>query len=142
MLKAISLWQPWASLWLSPRKIHETRDWSTRFRGVLLVHAAKRLERDVDVDLDDILNLQFGPDWRKELPTGAIIGRVELVDCWRTEDIRPQVTAEDLACGDFSPGRFAWERLGADRFVTPIPYRGKQGLFDVPAEVVAEARTA
>ena len=42
-MKAISLWQPWGSLWLSPAKRHETRHWQTRHRGKLLVHAAKKL---------------------------------------------------------------------------------------------------
>jgi hypothetical protein len=40
-MKAISLWQPWASLWCSPRKIHETRHWPTNNRGWMLVHAAQ-----------------------------------------------------------------------------------------------------
>src|SRR6266851_1649200 len=48
-MKGISLWQPWASLWCSRRKVHETRHWRCRHRGWLLVHAAKRFEKDFDL---------------------------------------------------------------------------------------------
>jgi activating signal cointegrator 1 len=48
-MKAISLWQPWASLWFTDSKIHETRHWSTRHRGPLYVHAAKRPIRESDL---------------------------------------------------------------------------------------------
>lgn len=42
-MKAISLWQPWASLWLTPRKIHETRPRRWNHSGWLAVHASKTL---------------------------------------------------------------------------------------------------
>lgn len=147
-LKALSLWQPWGSLWLSPNKRHETRHWKTSHRGRLLVHAAKRIEKDVDSELDDILSSEFGNHWGIELPTGAIIGMVDLVDVVSTNTLyggcfNPEfskLTDEDrtdMECGDFSPDRFGWRRGTYWRFPEPIPYRGRQMLFDVPREVVA-----
>ncbi len=44
-IKAISLWQPWASLVAAHVKRHETRHWSTEYRGLLAIHAAKTLDR-------------------------------------------------------------------------------------------------
>lgn len=41
-MRAISLWQPWASLVVLGAKKIETRHWSTNYRGPLLIHAAKR----------------------------------------------------------------------------------------------------
>ncbi|TRU31740.1 MAG: ASCH domain-containing protein [Microcystis aeruginosa Ma_QC_B_20070730_S2] len=41
-MKAISLWQPWASLVANGLKLYETRGWPTKYRGVLAIHAAKR----------------------------------------------------------------------------------------------------
>jgi activating signal cointegrator 1 len=73
-LKAISMWQPWGSLWLSPNKPHETRHGQTRHRGRLLVHAAKKLVKDVDAEL--AVENEFGRRWQMDLPTGAIIGMV------------------------------------------------------------------
>jgi hypothetical protein len=52
-MKAISLWQPWASLlFTTPRaKLHETRHWPTSYRGLLYIHAAKRPMRARDVPM-------------------------------------------------------------------------------------------
>jgi hypothetical protein len=41
-VKALTLWQPWASLIALERKLVETRSWSTSYRGPLAIHAAKR----------------------------------------------------------------------------------------------------
>jgi hypothetical protein len=96
-MRAISLWQPWASLIPLGAKKIETRSWSTKYRGPLLIHAAKRWTLDQEVLLS-VWNFQsaLGPlvgkpmdltahSWpgvRKDnLPFGAIIGLVDLVDC-------------------------------------------------------------
>lgn len=41
-MKAISLWQPWASLWMAGRKRFETRHWETKHRGALANAISKR----------------------------------------------------------------------------------------------------
>ncbi len=41
-MKAISLWQPWATLVALGIKQTETRHWATKHRGQLAIHAAKR----------------------------------------------------------------------------------------------------
>jgi hypothetical protein len=140
-LKALSLWQPWASLWLSPRKRHETRHWPTTYRGLLLVHAAKKIVKDIHPGdlLGAIIDDEFGPHWAMELPTGALIGVLNLVAIVPTETLpREQLAIKDFYCGDFSAERFAWRRGAYRRFAAPIPYRGHQGLFYVPYAVVAE----
>ena len=42
-MKALTLWQPWASLVALGVKTIETRSWSTTYRGPLAIHAAKRV---------------------------------------------------------------------------------------------------
>ena len=44
-LWAISLWQPWATLWVLQEKVYETRSWQTPAKVLprrMLVHAALR----------------------------------------------------------------------------------------------------
>jgi activating signal cointegrator 1 len=147
-MKALSLWQPWASLWCSDRKVHETRHWPTRFRGLLLVHAAKRFEKGFDHDdpLALILRAEFGVGWQTRLPTGALIGAVKIIACKRTEDVTSKWAPEpvpisrwdDYQCGDFADGRFAFERGQFCRFDRPIPWRGAQGFFEVPDGVLGD----
>lgn len=137
-MKAISLWQPWASLWCSDAKVHETRHWSTSHRGWLVVHAAKRKIDDFSGDrLDEICSGLFGNHWGMDLPRGALIGVVRLVRCVST-DTMPigHQSTDDYECGDFSPGRYAWARANFQVFASPIPYRGQQSVFDVPDSIL------
>jgi hypothetical protein len=46
-MKCISLHQPWASLVVVGAKRYETRHWSTAVRGQILIHAAKKWNRDL-----------------------------------------------------------------------------------------------
>jgi hypothetical protein len=135
--KAISMWQPWASLWLTGRKLHETRGRALHHRGWMLVQAAKRFERDITAGtpLREILDDEFGGHWGLDLPTGAIIGAVEVVACHRVEDVIKAISADDFHCGNYGPGRFAIERRGVKRFARPIPWRGMQAVpFEVPGD--------
>lgn len=49
-IKALSLWQPWASLIAIGAKKIETRGWSTKYRGPLVICSAKRPASRYDVD--------------------------------------------------------------------------------------------
>ncbi len=140
-MKAISLWQPWASLWCSPAKLHETRHWPINHRGWLLVHAAKRaIPPHLGDELEDICDGTFGNGWHKSLPLGAIVGMVNLAECISTGAMPEghELTA-DYLCGNFQPGRWAWRRLDFVVFKNPRPFRGQQGLFEVPDDVVEYA---
>src|SRR5581483_2986656 len=137
-MKAISLWQPWASLWLTDAKIHETRHWPTSHRGLLLVHAAKRQIDDYDGDrIDEICEGIWGNHWGQDLPRGALIGTVNLVDCVRVETMQAgHHETDDYECGNFADGRYAWRRDAFRLFQQPIPYRGQQGFFEVPDDIL------
>lgn len=129
-MKALSLWQPWASLWASGRKTYETRDWSTPYRGPLAIHAAKTLRIDLSEELQEILEDEFGDRWQVKLPTGALIAACELADCMPTEHLH--VDPEERAQGNFTRGRYAWGVMNLRALDPPIPFRGQMGLFDVP----------
>ena len=139
-MKAISLWQPWASLWLSGRKIHETRHWHIRNQWKdwtpgqrMAVHAAKKFVKDIDPeeDLRKILDDQFGGHWAMDLPTGALIGTIAVMDCV-SAGLIPDLDEDDRECGNFADGRWAWRGADPIIFPHPIPWRGSQGIFNVP----------
>jgi len=135
-MKAISLWQPWASLWLTERKKHETRHWQTAHRGWLVVHAAKKFPKNLDDELIEVLEDEFGGHWGIDLPTGAILGAVHLDRIVSTNTGVP-AHEDDQACGNWAPDRFGWFASCAVRLAEPIAYRGMQGLFDVPDTAIA-----
>jgi hypothetical protein len=72
--KAFSVRQPWAPLILHGGKNVENRSQRTNYRGMVGIHASKTMRKS--------LVREYGLD-PETLPTGVVIGLVELVDCVR-----------------------------------------------------------
>lgn len=64
------------------------------------------------------------------LPRGAVIGTVEIVDCVPVEELVDSLDNRERLLGDYSPGRFAWVLQNPVMFKTPIPAHGKQGWWN------------
>lgn len=129
MTKALSLWQPWASLIAVGAKQYETRSWATKYRGPLIIHASKTTQIDwTDRKfMNRLTNVGLNI---KELPTGCGLCLVNLVAIYRTEEIAPYLSEQELAFGNYSPGRAAWKLEIVRVFNKPVPGRGAQGLFE------------
>jgi hypothetical protein len=154
-MKAISLWQPWASAVAMRAKRIETRSWSTCYRGPLAIHAAKRCVKSELIDLFSQKHWQVALRiWPSErelypkvlpweiLPFGAIVATCRLADCVPSARFgllaldNPYITTDgywtERQMGNFGPGRWAWLLNDVRPLARPIPYRGSRGLFDVP----------
>jgi ASCH domain len=133
LFRALSVRQPWAWALIygvkRPKRI-ENRSWSTRHRGDLVIHASKGLvdwqSRSLDrwreeiPDLPDLLAEPF------ERHFGCLYGLLDLVDDLPFSEVQDQPFAEGPRC---------W--ITEDpRPIEPVPYRGQQGFFDVPADLV------
>lgn len=126
--KAISLWNPWAVFWVHGIKKYETRSWDLKYDGPLLIHAAKRIERIEDHYFHSALEI-LGMEY-DDLPRGAIIGKCDrIISKMITEFNRPDDPLE-MALGNFRVCRFMWEPVNMQTLETPIPARGKQGLWN------------
>ncbi len=139
-MKGFSLWQPWASLMGAGLKTIETRSWPTRYRGPLAIHAAKRLMTREEKGLIYLWACRglVPAEWIDEpLPYGAILAVVELVGCIQTEDTFPGPREE--AFGNYGPGRWAWITRNLRPLPKAIPYRGAQGLFEIPDSIMSIA---
>lgn len=122
-MKALTLTQPWATLVISGRKRVETRSWSTSIRDRIAIHAAKSMpwwaiEVAVEFGLDAHL-----------LPRGAVLGTVAIADVLPTEEIRDALSDQELAYGEYSPGRFAWLLEDPHALETPVPSTGALGFW-------------
>lgn len=121
--RALAVRQPWASAIIHLGKDIENRDWPTRYRGPVCIHASKGLKDD---DLSDFhatvqarnVSLVGKPElYFPEEPQGGIIGVAEIVDCVERSD---------------SPwffGRFGFVLRNAHP-VPFIPVKGALGFFD------------
>jgi hypothetical protein len=76
-VKILSIRQPWASLITHGLKDVENRTWSTKYRGLVLIHASQ----NEDKISSDELQRRFGVNAPKLRPTGGVIGVVDIVDC-------------------------------------------------------------
>jgi hypothetical protein len=67
-VKALSIKQPWVWLIVNGHKDVENRNWPTRFRGRLLVHAGKKVDRGALEDLRAGIYPVTGHPHRFDLP--------------------------------------------------------------------------
>jgi hypothetical protein len=135
-VKALTLWQPYATLIALGHKRVETRSWSTEYRGPIAIHAAQREMKPDDieellwlgelhgVELPDLLDLASA--W----PLGKVVCTADLVDCREmTEAMIEDLSPLELDVGNWTPGRFAWVLENVVP-LHPVAARGKQGLWD------------
>lgn len=108
-MKALTIWQPWASLLADGEKRFETRSWATSYRGPIAIHAAAisvpgvlkktfphgELEGHPDCQARRVLLKSLSEAFKDyapiedimgfmgELPIGEVIAAAELVGCHR-----------------------------------------------------------
>jgi len=95
-MKAITIWQPYASLVAIGAKKYETRSWATKYRGPIAIHAAAKPVCDtlnglimgkekytVIRNALDAVPEVLSTGHTGSLPCGCVIATAELVNCWR-----------------------------------------------------------
>lgn len=109
---ALSVQQPWAWLIVNGFKDIENRDWPTKVRGPVLIHAGKKLDEDALYQLyDDHRDIPI--PLLDAFQRGGIVGRVEIVDC---------VTRSD---SEWFTGKFGFVLRNAK----PLPFRPVRGML-------------
>ncbi len=133
-MKAITLYQPWATLWVLGLKKDETRSWATKFRGTLAVQASTSLPaRNQALMFQEpfFSALKAEPyfDMEGTLPTGVIVGTVDLRICLR---ILPGqvIPYPESAFGDYRAGRFRWVGENHSRWAVRPRAKGKLGIWE------------
>jgi hypothetical protein len=143
---ALSIRQPWASLILKAGKNIENRDWSNKYRGRILIHAAKGMTRSEHEDAIDFAIGAIKADPRNAgttrrvtlrelgfdfdaLPRGGIVGSVEITACV-TDSTSPWFV-----------GRYGF-MLRDPQPLPFTPWRGQLGFFDVPQSALRSEATA
>jgi hypothetical protein len=149
-MHAITLYQPWASAVALGLKKFETRSWSTRHRGPLLIHAARKWtseQREFRTKAMDRLRAdpQISDELRRSFlgyssVLGCIVAVTRLADCLPTTR-HPGGTDLENLFGDYSLGRWVWHLGDVIRLDEPVPCAGRQGLWRPSAEVLDAVRS-
>ncbi len=71
-MKVISIKQPFATLIAVGLKEYEFRTWKTKYRGDILIHASKSIDKEA-LEKFKKLNLEY--------PTGCILAKGVITDC-------------------------------------------------------------
>lgn len=140
-MRAISLWQPWASLVALGEKHIETRSWPTGYRGPIAIHASKKWTPDLIAICSNPKFLaileEAGLPYPGSLPRGVILATAQLVDVVQFQDaahvatlIRDHGAPREASFGDFSRGRYGWTFEQVEMLAHPAPARGQQGVWE------------
>jgi hypothetical protein len=128
-MKALSIRAPWWWFILHGGKDIENRDWPTKYRGQVLVHASMWYRGEevgentaigMDIMEDTGRDPKAVPFFTDKAYRGAIVGSVEIVDCVERSE---------------SPwffGRYGFVLANPRPLSTPIPFKGALKFFDVP----------
>lgn len=139
---ALSVQQPYAEAILSGRKRIEVRTWRTFHRDTLYIHAGRTWYGTRDLGAERAYREAAAIARHIGLtepidayPRGALVGRVQVVDCF---DFDPQTWEATRAlhwCAfAFRPGLIGWRVEAPERLPRPIPLRGSLGLFTVQVD--------
>lgn len=134
-MRALSIRQPWAWAILRAGKRVENRvwTWAPMWRETFLIHASKGCTVDeFDDAIETIVDItgSIACPPLKDMPRGAIVGRARLVGAhinaargtaWAVPDALHLLLAD------------------VDRLLTPIPFKGALGFFDVPDSLLVGA---
>jgi len=120
-VKALSIQQPWAWLIVNALKDIENRDWTTDYRGILLIHAGKQMDR----------RFPWGKYAELAMP---------LTKDYELDGLVGYATLQKVVTNHTSPwfcGKYGFV-LTQRHPVDLIPLRGQPGLFGVPKEIEDE----
>ena len=125
-MKVITIKQPFASLIVENIKKYEFRTWKTNYRGKILIHSAKTVDKNA---------MKKFEKYNLDCPTGCIIGIAFITDCIKFDDnFRNILKSEnDLVYSNTIKNKewngygFKLEKVSK---IEPIKVRGKLSLWE------------
>ena len=122
-MKVLTVKEPWASLIAYGYKEYEFRSWKTNYRGKILIHAGKSLEKDMSKKFEDY-NLNYSK--------GEIIAVADLTDCILVDEkFNEELSKKNkLVYGHSNHiSKYAW-KLENVKLINKIEINGKLGLWN------------
>lgn len=123
-MKALTLWQPYASAIAVGLKKYETRSWKTSYRGPLVIHASvKPLTKEYQL---------LANQYHIPIVSGEIAAIVELVEYQiMTQELITSQSQVEIDLGDWRVGRYAWKFENIRLPKQSIKISGHQGLWNI-----------
>ena len=128
-MKVLIIKQPWATLIMQKDKRFEFRSWQTKYRGDLLIHAGKGIDKEAMKRLEKYIP--------SDMPTGKILGKVTLVDCIKMfPEFKEMLLKEnkDIYTKSSFKENYGWQMENVEVFEKPIEAKGKLSLWEYEVE--------
>lgn len=124
-MKVITIKQPWATLIAKGYKEYEFRTWRTKYRGDILIHAGKGINKEA---------VKRFEEYGLEYPTGKIIAKAVLTDCLEVDDkfrekVIPQNPLVYRGISDTTWKGYGFKLENVEE-IDPIEAKGKLSLWD------------
>ena len=125
-MKVITIKQPWATLIAKGYKEYEFRTWKTKYRGDILIHAGKKIDKKA-IERFKYLNLEY--------PVGKIIAQATITDCvYVDEEFTKKMYKKDPIVYKGLISKEDWHGYGFKlenvKEINPIEINGKLSLWD------------
>ena len=124
-MKVITIKQPWATLIVEGYKRFEFRSWKTNYRGDILIHAGKGIDKEAMERLKKYL-----PD---EIPLGKIIGKATLTDCVpMSKDFADKLAKEnnDIYTTHSFSRNYGFKLENVEKLDNQVEVKGQLGLWN------------
>lgn len=125
-MKVITIKQPFATLIAEGLKEYEFRTWKTKYRGELLIHAGKGIDKKA-MEKYKHLNLKY--------PSGCIVAKVNLTDCIKIDDEKRKMLKEknslvyESIIKNTNWNGYGFKLENVEK-IKPIEVNGKLSLWD------------
>jgi hypothetical protein len=136
-MKALTLWQPYASAMALALKRNETRPrrWMTLNCDVAICAAMRTL------DTDGLALARLHGIPVNGMPFGKVLCVVFMQSAQPSHLFgEAELTPMEYQFGDYSAGRWIYTTGLLRRLTEPVPVIGRQGLFNLPPDVEANVR--
>ncbi len=129
-MKALTIKQPWAQLVMKGGKDIENREWPCHYRGHIAITASAKIDKAEVFSACDFMkswipkfSTRIFMDEAMRHPVGCALGTVEIYGCVTDSD-RP-----------WFQGRYGFLLRDPRPLATPIPIKGKLGLWELPEDI-------
>ena len=125
-MKAITIKQPFATLIAEGLKEYEFRTWKTKYRGDILIHAGKSVDKDA---MKRFAHLKLN------YPLGCFVAKATLTDCVEVNDeLKEVLRKKDFAIYEGTTENNSWYGYGFKienvEKVSHVLANGKLGLWE------------
>ena len=125
-MKVLTIKQPFATLIAEGLKEYEFRTWKTNYRGEILIHAGKGIDKKA-MEKYKYLNLEY--------PSSCIIASLSITDCIKVDDnMRDYLKSKQTPIYDNITKNKDWEgyafKLENIKKIEPINISGKLSFWE------------